>query len=268
MSPEEQIAQTLKNLMQSIQQHDKKAYMRWHKVLYHIGQPAVPSIVSKLVTFHDAALSQHLKLLYCSGLMRLLHDINEEESRNVAQRLRRQGGDMMITNRLQAITDFTLTQFSRYIIRGVTIFEDNTLNTAFAPRPFLEKWFTHVPDADIREIDRIYIVSRDEQDYEGTYLPIYYSIHLVWDILPFSRHNPITWFMLLMKEQTFYHEVGHHAHRHTFGYDLDQEKEANQYAAQFLRRHHPLVAFFNTVLWKVLPRNVKQENEQRSKYCQ
>lgn len=267
MKTKEQIAYALKELMQSVQQHDEKAYMRWHKTLYHLGKPAVPPIASKLVTFYHAALSQHLKLLYCSGLMRLLHDIDEEEARHVAQQLRQSGGESIITNRFRSITDFTLTHFSQYVIRGVTIFEEKALTTAFAPRPLLERWFARLPEADIHEIERIYIVNRNEQDYEGCYLPIYYNIHLVWDI-PFSRRNPIAWLMLLVKEHVFYHEVGHHAHRHTFGQDRNQEREADQYAARFLKRHHPFYAFLQKMCWKILPQRMKREYEQRSKSCQ
>ena len=38
-----------------------------------------------------------------------------------------------------------------------------------------------------------------------------------------------------------YHEIGHHVHRHTFGQDPDQEREADQYAANILKKSHPLL---------------------------
>ena len=38
----------------------------------------------------------------------------------------------------------------------------------------------------------------------------------------------------LITESTLYHEIGHHVHRHTFGQDAEQEKEADDYADRIM----------------------------------
>lgn len=266
MNTEKDITLALNNLIKGITMHSFKEQMRWHKVLYQIGKPAVPKIGSKLATFNASEMSRHLKLLYLSGLMRLIHDIDEEEAQKITQRLLQHGCDKMIANRLKAINEFTLNRYHRYKIKGVTVFEDKYLETSYPAHPLLEKWFDRVPDDDIREIDRIYVVSRHEQDYEGTYTPIFYNIQLVWDI-PFSRLNPITWMMLILKEKTFYHEIGHHVHNHTFGQDLDQEREANHYAAKLIAKYHPIFYFLVKGLIRLIPQELKQELDRQCKYC-
>jgi hypothetical protein len=43
-------------------------------------------------------------------------------------------------------------------------------------------------------------------------------------------------------EGTLYHKIGHHVHKHTFGQDPEQEKEANAYAARMMKRAHPTLS--------------------------
>lgn len=71
-------------------------------------------------------------------------------------------------------------------------------------------------------------------------MPILCKIVVEWD-MPFSRFNPVSLLFLFLIKKTFYHEIGHHAHRHTFGQDPDQEKEADRYAGRLLFKSHPLV---------------------------
>jgi Zn-dependent protease with chaperone function len=46
------------------------------------------------------------------------------------------------------------------------------------------------------------------------------------------------WLDLIRTEYTLYHEVGHHSHRHTFGKDVGQENEADDYAKQLMHQAH------------------------------
>ncbi len=43
-----------------------------------------------------------------------------------------------------------------------------------------------------------------------------------------------TAYPVLVIESVLYHEIGHHVHRHTFGQDPDQEKEANDYSDKIM----------------------------------
>lgn len=267
MNSGQDITLALNNLIKGITMHNFKEQMRWHKVLYKIGKSAVPKLGSRLLTFNASEMSRHLKLLYLSGLMRLVHDIDEEEAHKITQQLLQHGCDTIIANRLKSINEFTLNHYHRYKIKGVTIFEEKSIETSYPIRSLLEKWFARVSDDDIREIDRMYVVNRHEQDYSGTYMPVYFNIQLVWDGIPFSQFNPLSRTMLIWKETTFYHEIGHHVHNHTFGQDLDQEREANQYAAKIVAKYHPMVYFFIKGLIRLIPQELKQEMDRQYKYC-
>ena len=126
----------------------------------------------------------------------------------------------------------------------------------------MQKWFENIPPENLNEVDRIYIISRDKQDYAGNYMPIFFSINLIW-YAPSSRYNPIFWLLILLHERTFYHEIGHHVSRHTFGQDPNQEKEANRYASMLMAKRHPIFgALISTIaktIKKIEIRKVQKE---------
>jgi len=237
---EEEIKFGLRKLIRAITLNNSKNQMRWHKALYKIGRPALPKIYSTIESYQSSNLDRRTKLLCVSGLMQLLHDIDENEAEILTEQLIQSGCDSIISNRLKSINVFTLNNFVRYQINGVTIFEEKKLSPAYSIRLLLQKWFENVPDEDVKEVDRIYIVKLDNQEYAGNYMPIFFSINLVWST-PSSRYNPLFWLLILFIEQTFYHEVGHHVHRHTFGQDPEQEKEANRYSSMLIAARHPLL---------------------------
>jgi hypothetical protein len=258
MDTEEDITLALTNLIKGITMHNFKEQMRWHKVLYQIGKPALPKICSKVMSFNSPGLSQHLKLLYISGLMKLIHDIDEQEAQKVTQQLLLQGCDKVIANRLKSINAFTLNQYTRYKIKGISIFEAHGLISPHPVRSVLEKWFQRVPEQDVKKIDRLYVVPYRMQDYSGSYTPIYYIIELVWYKIHLSRPNLFSRMLLLYQEHTFYHEIGHHVYHHTFGQDPDQEREANQYAAKIMATSYPIGNIFIRIIVKLTPNRFKQ----------
>jgi hypothetical protein len=101
----------------------------------------------------------------------------------------------------------------------------------------------------------MYIVNQKPKQHLGQYTPIFHNIKLVWHSR-FSWYTPLlwmfSWVIWLMREKTFYHEVGHHAHCHTFGQDPDQEREANRYAAHMMAKRHPILYAILHVLQKML----------------
>ncbi len=261
MDTEEDMSLALNNLIKGITMHNVQEQMRWHKVLYHIGKPAFPKIEAKLVTFTTSELSRHLKLLYLSGLMQLARDIDEQAAQDLAQQLIRNSRDKLIANRLKTIIEFTLENYVRYTIRGISIFVDKNIRTLYPIRLRLTTWFQQIPDDDLKNIERVYIVNQKPKEHLGQYTPIFYNIKLVWHN-PFSWYNPLLWIFLwviwFMREKTFYHEVGHHAHHHTFGQDPDQEQEANSYAADMLAKRHSIIYTILHVLRRVLTKYLPQ----------
>jgi hypothetical protein len=259
----EEIKVALKNLINAIIAHDIKNHMKWHKVLYEIGYPALPKIVSSIETYNFSKLDRHTKLICISGLVRLVHDIDENAAKEITNSIINGGCEKIISNRLQSINEFTLNNFESYRIKGVTVYEEKKMAPSYSIRSILQKWFENIPKEDIKEIDRIYVVKKDKQDYAGNYTPIFFSIKLVW-YAPASRLNPLSWICFLFIENTFYHEVGHHVYRHTFGQDPDQERQANRYAFMLTQRAHPLlgalivtIARLHKIItsWKILKKN-------------
>jgi len=183
--------------------------------------------------------------------MRLVHDIDETEALKLSDELIKSGCEPLISNHLKSINEFTSKYFNCYRTSGVTIFEEKKLAPSYSIRLLLQKWFENVPTEDLNEVDRIYVKSRDKQDYAGNYMPIFFSINLVW-YAPSSRYNPLFWLLILLHERTFYHEIGHHVCRHTFGQDPEQEREADRYASMLMAKRHPILGVVIGSIAKVL----------------
>lgn len=109
----------------------------------------------------------------------------------------------------------------------------------------------NVPREDLCEIERIYVVTDEGQDYAGNYLPVLFNITLVW-YNPFSRRSITGRLLVSHIEKTLYHEIGHHVHRHTFGQDAEQEAQADQYAIRLLQLSRPKLSKFAHILRKVI----------------
>ena len=98
-----------------------------------------------------------------------------------------------------------------------------------------------MPDNDLESLERIYVIpERENQLYLGAYMPFLSYIELVWDISNFK--SPLSKFIYLLNtEFTFYHEIGHHVYRHSFGQDEDKEDEADKYASNLMDKSHPVL---------------------------
>ena len=240
MSGEEEINTAIRQLIRAVTIQNFKNQLKWHKALYQIGKPALPKISSTIKSYHSSNLDLHSKHICISGLMRLMHDIDDSAAIKLSNELIKSGCEPLISNHLESINEFTYQNFKCYQINGVAIFEEKKLTPSYPTRVLLQKWFENIPIEDLNEVDRIYIVSRDKQDYAGNYMPIFFYINLVWDA-PSSRYNPLFRLFILFHERTFYHEIGHHVYRHTFGQDPGQEREANRYASKLMAKKHPIL---------------------------
>jgi hypothetical protein len=247
----------LKKLLGAIAHENYEEAMKAHKALYNIGSPAIPLISDTLFGLDwshttSSRVKAAVEMRYITGLVSLIHDIDETEAQKVAQQLIQKGCSATARQRLKSILEFTLDDYLQYKIRGVNIFEHKGINSRFNIQSKLERWFGNVSDDDLREIDRIYIVSRTEaQDYAGCYTPIFYNIKLVWD-MPSAKFNPVTWLKLLWIEIVFYHEIGHHVRRYGFGQLEEQEDEANSYALQIFLSSRPALYKTLGVIFKVV----------------
>jgi HD superfamily phosphohydrolase len=73
---------------------------------------------------------------------------------------------------------------------------------------------------------------------------------LLWDNHFKEKSLPFK-FSALMTEKTLYHEIGHHAYRHTFDqHTSDKEKEADRYAYKIMKQNHPYLHIIARILNK------------------
>jgi len=173
-------------------------------------------------------------------LVNLIHDIDESEAKRIANQLKNNGCDVAVARFLDSICAFTLADYAQYDVCGVKVFEHKKLGAKQNVKAKFEQWLRSIPIEDLREIDRIYIVRSEDLTPLGAYMPILYVINFVWDN-PSSRWGPMSWLNNLVIESVLYHEIGHHVHRHTFGQDSGQEKEADKYSGRIMANNHHLL---------------------------
>lgn len=235
-----EIKKYLKSLSFGILQNSGEQIYQAHRDLYDIGVEAIPFIEEIVLSqsWQDIVHGKEMELLV--GMLNLIHDIDEERSQETGKKIRKAGCSDIVDRRISAITTFTINNFYKYDVSGVQIFQSKKIGKRFYVRKKIEKLLSIVPKDDLLQIERLYIIPRSNSGYRGTYMPILCKIMIEWD-MSLSPFNPFSWVLLLPIEKTLYHEIGHHVHRHKFGYDLDQEKEADRYAAILQRKYHPIL---------------------------
>jgi hypothetical protein len=219
----------LRTLIRGLTQDNLREIYAGHKTLCKIGAPSVRCIQEAIHKSGWTKVKYSNEIRYLTGLVSILHDIDETMSRWTADLLKKGGCDPSVSRLLDSVCSFTIADYIQYEILGVRIFEHQNLEVRQPVRPKLEQWLNNVPEGDLKEVERIYILRRGDLNTLGTYTPILCNINLVWDN-PYPRFNLISYFNLYTIENTLYHEIGHHTYRHTFGQDEQQEKEANNYA--------------------------------------
>ncbi|MDH5763896.1 MAG: hypothetical protein OEZ51_13015 [Nitrospinota bacterium] len=210
-----------------------------YRELYQLGDAVIPALEEKLLAYQWENIKYGMEMTILSGFLSLANDINEERAREVGEKIREKGCNEIVEVRIKSILDFSLDDFEVYSANGVDIYQSKNLKHETRIKPALTRWLSFVPEEDIKKIARLYLIPKDES-YAGTYMPILCNIMVVWDMF-LSYYNPLSYFLLLRIESTLYHEIGHHAHRHTFGQDPEQEKEADRYAAEMLKKTHPIL---------------------------
>jgi len=210
-----------------------------HKSLYEIGLPVIPILMEKILEI-DYSNSKYKELSgYVSGLYSLLHDLDEDEANSVCKIIISNGCPKHIKAILQSVNQFSVKNYMRYMIRDVEIYEYKLINSKCDIGHYLHSWLDRVPKTDLEGISRLYVITKEKINAGGTYTPNINAIALLWDNIYRDKSLPFRFFALFT-EQVLYHEIGHHKHRHEFGTDPDQEREADRYAFKIMRKSHPL----------------------------
>lgn len=231
-------------------QADYTTAYKGYKALYQFGDQALP-ILKALAETTDWSNRKYKELSrYVTGLLSLIHDIDEDEANSVYKRLVSDGIPNHIKVQLKSVCAFSLKRYKHYIARDIDVYEHNGIRAKCKIQTYIEKWLYNLPTNDLSGIHRIYIVRPEDIKASGTYTPVLFKITLVWSN-NFREGSFLFNFFSIYREKVLYHEVGHHVHRHTFGQIPDQEKEADRYASKILRREHPKMYWLAKVLSKI-----------------
>ena len=237
------IQDNFKKLSKGLMQPSYPIAFEAHKILYEIGQPVIPILKEKILEI-DWTNSRYKELSgYVSGLFSLIHDIDEDEASSVSKIILSNGCPKHIKAILQSVMQFSVKNYARYQIRGIEVFEHKDVKSKCNIRLYLNNWMGNIPESDLNNISRLYIITREKIDAAGTYTPILNTIALLWE--NDSKDKSIMFRLTaLSTEKVLYHEIGHHSYRHNFGTDPDQEKSADKYAFKILKNSHPILAYF------------------------
>jgi hypothetical protein len=230
---DQSISRNLRMLIRGLTQNNTSETYEGYKALFQVGEPAIEQIREAILKSNWRKIKYPNEIRYVSGLVNVIHDIDESEARRITNQLKNNGCDLVVARILDSVCKFTQADYTQYNVCGVKIFEHRKLVTKGDVKSKLEQWLKTAPAKDLKEIERIYILRREDLESLGNYTPILFQINLVWDN-PYSRWNPASWYYNFVIESTLYHEIGHHVHRHTFGQDADQEKEADKYSGRLM----------------------------------
>lgn len=202
--------------------------------LYKLGPSIVPLLEVKLRQADWSTLRYGFEVKFLSILLSLLYDVDFAAGERVATDLLKRNCHQSCVSIIKAIRKEQNWPYRTYNIRTLRVYEDTSLDPAHDIKNRLKDWLKVVPDEDLSGIHRLNVILEPYRaDYEGNYMPILAVINLIWKYRTFRSFDH---FLL---RNTLYHEIGHHVHRHTFGQDPEQEREANRYAAHMHITHSP-----------------------------
>jgi hypothetical protein len=235
---EDDLAAAIKTLQRGLAHDSPETIYGGYRELYRAGQAAIPYITRALSQSDWNTVTRHEEIRLLNGLMALLRDIDEAESDHVIGQLLDGGCSPAVAACLRSISRFRAADYRIYDVRGTRIFESREIETQQNVAGHIQTWLTGVPSEHLDGIERIYVITRKpSQDFSGKYMPILGTIEIVWP-LPILGGRWLSPLLLLEKERTLYHEIGHHAHRHSFGHDPEQEREARRYAGRLMLKRH------------------------------
>jgi len=247
------IKDNFKKLSRGLMQPSYSIAYEGYKSLYKIGTPVVDLLKEKLLEV-DWSNARYKELsAYVSGIFSLLHDFDEKEADIIRKEILKKGCPRHIKAILNSVCEFTLSDYKKYELFNIDIFEHQQIKSNCDISLYLKKWLGNIPVKDLDEISRLYVVRKEEIEQisaSGTYTSVLFKIALLWDNKFKENSIPFKLFSLLT-EHTLYHEIGHHFHRHTTEQDRsDKEREAEYYAYQIMKEEHPYLYIFVKLLSK------------------
>ena len=217
------------DLVRALGRNDRHAIYTSYREALALGQEASEPLRAFLLKSDWSALRHRGEMRYLSGLVGLLHDVDETTCATVVRELIRRGCSATVEVRLRGILSVADEDYRQYGIDGIEVRESKQILVSEGVRGRVKKWLEVIPKDDLEKLERLYVLPWSNQAYLGNYMPSLFKIVLVWKAAG-----------LLETQRTLYHEIGHHAGNHGFGWDLVQEEEAESYASRMLISARPV----------------------------
>ena len=219
------------------------------KMLFAAGEAATEPLLRELRQINFSKKPHPLELSLVTGFCLALHDINERESEKFITNALSKRCHPAVRSSLTGILRHKTSDYRQSDYQGIQIFEHAKIDKRRNASDHVKGWLGNIPDHDVEGISRIYLIKKANwQDFHGYYAQTLSVIVLVWKEY-FHPYNPLQWFVRFSHERTFYHEVGHHFHRHSeSGHVPEQEQEADAYARRLMRNAHPRLVSFASFL--------------------
>ena len=159
------IDKMLKALTMGLAQGSTGQIYRNHRDLYHLGSIVIPTLRERILSqsWNDIKYTEQLNIL--TGLLSLVNDIDEDQAKEVADKIRQQGCSKMVESRLISVTDFTLKEFELRKLDGVSVYIWKTLKNKNKIQRLTTEWLSLVPANDLTEVERIYIIPETEESH-------------------------------------------------------------------------------------------------------
>ena len=239
MNVDKELKELVKIFIKNLILNNKEEIYLSYKELYAQGKDSLSMLIETVLAYDWSKIDNSNQIRVLSGVMSLINDIDEYSCKNTAKIIIDKGCARVVKQCLNSIVSFTLDDYATFKVYGIDIYIFNKLNNIEYIKDKIDKWLFIVPKDELEGIDRIYIIPNNkEYAYNGTYMPILSYIKLIWKN-DFENSFLWKWIDLLRVQHTLYHEIGHHYHKHIFGEDKIQEKEANVYASRLMQKAYP-----------------------------
>lgn len=230
----------IRTLKRGLMTGNDRAALPAYRQLYEAGVVALPLLDRELRKFpFTSSFKQSEGLQLLAGLLAMERDLDEEASDRRLDTAISQHCSNAVKSLLRSVRRMSKNDFRRATSGNIQIWEHTTLDGQYGSRLLVEKWLGEIPEAERADISRIIIKpSSLDEDWSGTYQPVLGVITLSWmTFLP-----PGSYLLRLLNADhrfTLFHEIGHHVHRHWYGQDPEQERQASAYASATRARTRP-----------------------------
>jgi hypothetical protein len=226
--------QILKRLVRAAVSGAFRDHAAVHQEAYRVGSALVAPIVGRIEGADWSCLGPRERMAAFTALWLLLHDLDENTSRSLAESLsRRKVLHRVFAQKLKGITSFALSDYLQAEWSKMTVFTQRTLPNATGVVEEVLGWLRGLAPGQLRGLDRLYVVERSQRRIWGEYLRVLANIVLVW------RGNS-RWSRLLA-ELTLYHEIGHHLDPDLDAPKPEREAFADRFAFGRFAEAHPML---------------------------